>query len=232
MKRILTIALGLWLSGGGSAQAQTAAEDLQTLRENFSYLLGVQTGNTLRRDLPQALADIDLEAMLRGIEDRLQGREPSMDVAEMTFWSGRFMQMLEERRSEAGASNVQAGASFRAEYATRDGVRRTPSGMLYRELESGDGAQPGIGQSVRVHYRGTFIDGREFDSSHARGEPATLGLRKVIAGWQEALTMMQVGDRWEVVLPPELAYGESGVGQVGPQETLLFEIQLLDIVDP
>lgn len=234
--------LAAGLTAGPAAAQQTApapaaagaagsdpASDPATLSRNFSYILGVQTGNNLRRQLPRAIHDLDLDAMMRGIRDRLEGREPDMDVAEMTFWSGRFLEMVEERSRQRGVENLGRGETFRAEYAARDGVRSTASGMLYRELAAGDGAQPGIGQSVRVHYRGTLIDGREFDSSIARGEPVSLQLRKVIPGWQEALTMMQEGDRWEVVLPPDLAYGAGGAGEVGPNETLVFEIHLLQV---
>ncbi|NKC12306.1 MAG: hypothetical protein GKR94_08900 [Gammaproteobacteria bacterium] len=204
------------------------ADETRAARK-FSYILGLQTGNHLRKQLPQAIHDIDVDMMMKGIADAMHGRDPNMDVAEITFWSGKFLNILEERRKTSGAANAAAGEKFRGEYATREGVKTTASGMLYRELAAGEGRQPGIGQTVTVHYKGTHLDGREFDSSYQRGQPAQLSLRQVIPGWQEALTLMRPGAKWEIVLPPGLAYGNKGAGTISPNETLIFEVELLQV---
>ena len=124
----------------------------------------------------------------------------------------------------------QRGREYRARNAERDGVVTTESGLQYEVLKSGDGETPGRRDQVSVHYRGSFIDGRVFDSSIERRQPAQFRVNGVIAGWTEALQMMKVGDRWRLVIPPELAYGEAGAGDIiGPGETLVFEVELLAI---
>ncbi|MEM7408113.1 MAG: FKBP-type peptidyl-prolyl cis-trans isomerase [Pseudomonadota bacterium] len=213
-----------------TAESKDGQQELNTPARGFSYSLGVQTGNNIRKQLPQALADIDLEAMMLGIRDRLEGRENRLDVAEMTFWSGKFLQMLEARRESKKADNLVLGKQFRDDYATRDGVRSTSSGVLYKELAAGSGRQPGIGQSVRLHFKGRLVSGRQFGDSRAdSAQPAEISVREMRPGLQEAVTLMQKGGRWEVVIPPELAYGEAGAGDVGPNETLIYEIELIDI---
>jgi len=125
---------------------------------------------------------------------------------------------------------VEAGETFRNQYAEQDGVMRTDSGMLYRILDEGSGEKPAASDTVVVHYRGTLINGAEFDSSIKRNQPATFGLNSIIPGWQEILQLMPEGSRWEVVIPPALAYGSTGAGgMIGPEETLIFEIELIEI---
>ncbi len=130
-------------------------------------------------------------------------------------------------KSQGSAS---AGTAFRAEYGQREGVRTTESGILYTVLVEGTGRQPQASDTVVVHYRGTLIDGTEFDSSFKRNQPATFSLGGIIPGWQEILQLMSEGSRWEVVIPPELAYGSAGAGgAIGPEETLVFEIELREV---
>jgi FKBP-type peptidyl-prolyl cis-trans isomerase len=207
----------------------TIVGDKARMERAFSYIIGMQTGNGLRKQLPTAVDDIDIEAMMQGIKESLAGERPRLDVAEMAFWSGKFLKMLDDRKKAKKGINLIDGKAFRDEYATRNGVSATASGILYRELKAGSGKQPGFGQSVLVHYRGTFINGTEFDSSIARGEPTSLRVRDVIPGWQEILTLMPAGAKWEAVIPPELAYGEAGAGDVGPNETLIFELEIIEV---
>lgn len=130
------------------------------------------------------------------------------------------------------SENREKGDIFRAVFETGDGVTKLPSGVLYQVEEQGEGAIPNAGNRVEVHYRGENIEGVEFDSSWARGEPARFGVTQVIAGWQEVLQMMPIGSSWKVVIPPESAYGSHGAGHlIGPGETLVFTISLLDVVE-
>jgi FKBP-type peptidyl-prolyl cis-trans isomerase FklB len=129
------------------------------------------------------------------------------------------------------SDNLQEGQAFLAEKATEDGVTVLPSGLMYKVIEVGAGATPQASDSVTVHYRGTLIDGKTFDSSYDRGQPATFPVNRVIAGWVEALQLMTVGSKWELYIPSDLAYGRDGVGaDIGPNCTLIFEVELLKIV--
>lgn len=133
---------------------------------------------------------------------------------------------------EPPLSALEAGRAFLAENSVLPGVVTTPSGLQYKVMVEGEGDTPGPTSTVLTHYHGTFLDGRTFDSSVDRGTPAQFAVGRVIRGWTEALQMMKVGDKWTVYVPPELAYGERGMGPIGPNETLIFEVELLDIVAP
>ena len=150
-----------------------------------------------------------------------QSAEPAPDAAETPA--------AEETGAEPEATPLEAGQAFLAENALRATVVTTASGLQYEVLASGDGAGPGPRDLVTTHYHGTFIDGRVFDSSVERGEPAAFPVDRVIGGWTEALQLMKVGDKWKLYIPPDLAYGESGTGAIGPNETLIFEVELLDV---
>ena len=131
---------------------------------------------------------------------------------------------------ELGDSNELTGEAFRAEYGKQETVLRTDSGILYRALTTGSGTKPGPNDTVVVHYKGTLPDGQEFDSSYKRGQPATFSLGGIIAGWKEVLQLMSEGAKWEVVIPPELGYGSVGAGGlIGPNQTLVFEIELIEV---
>jgi len=221
----LVAALACTLPGVGSAEKII----FDTPAKGFSYSLGVQTGNNIISQLPDAAGEIDLEAMMLGVSDRLKGNESRLDVAELAFWSGKFLAMLEERSKVKAGDNLKAGAAFRTEYQQAQGVKKTSSGVLYRELEGGEGRQPGIGQIVSLHVIGRLLSGRVFDDSRAREAAHRIKVRDLREGLQEAVTLMKTGSRWEVVVPPELAYGQIGKGDIGPNETLIYEIELLNI---
>jgi len=212
--------------------AGISAEDAvpESASEQFSYALGFQIGTQIARQMMAEGLDLDPGYLAQAIEDVLSGAPPAMTQAEMDAAITAIQQQSQEKSMEKVKAAEQAGQEFRQTYRDQDGVRETESGILYRVLTPGTGGQPKIDDTVVVHYRGTLVDGTEFDSSIRRGQPATFSLGGIIPGWQEALQLMNEGARWEVVIPPELAYGETGAGgAIGPQETLIFEIELIEV---
>ena len=212
--------------------AGISAEDAvpESASEQFSYALGFQIGTQIARQMMAEGLDLDPGYLAQAIEDVLSGAPPAMTQAEMDAAITAIQQQSQEKSMEKVKAAEQAGQEFRQTYQSQEGVSETESGILYRVLTPGTGGQPKIDDTVVVHYRGTLVDGTEFDSSIRRGQPATFSLGGIIPGWQEALQLMREGARWEVVIPPQLAYGETGAGgAIGPQETLIFEIELIEV---
>ena len=203
---------------------------LDTPAKKTSYSLGLDTGINLLR-LP---VDIDLAALLRGIEDAYQRRDPAISREEFTQVMEEFQRKLQEaqesNRGRIREANQKEGLRFCETNGKKPGVVTTPSGLQYEPLQEGTGAAPSATSAVRVHYRGTFIDGQEFDSSYARGEPAEFPLNRVIRGWTEGIQKMRVGGKARLVIPEQLAYGEGGTGPIPPGATLVFEVELLGII--
>jgi len=198
------------------------------LAERYSYTMGVRLGQLLKA---QGIVQLDSAAFAAAIDDVLAGHPLRLSDAEMQAAVRDQQSFLAGQRAQRAEDNLKAGREFLAANAGRSEVAVLPSGLQYEVLESGSGAQPSAEDSVRVHYLGTLLDGRVFDSSVERGEPAEFALGAVIPGFREALTNMRVGDHWRVYLPSALAYGERGAGSdIGPNETLIFELQLLDII--
>lgn len=226
---------GLWIGCGGSGQTKRGSEtpesSLQTQKERISYTLGFNAGQQMKRDD----FEVDIPALIRGIEDAVAGRQSQLNELERRVALDHFQRQTvrkrQERYEQEAAKGSAEGEAFRAEFAKRPGVKKTKSGILYRVLTTGQGVTPKRESVVRVHYTGRFPDGRVFDSSFQRGEPAEFPLQEVISGWTEILQLMPVGSKWEVVIPPELAYGPGGQG-IPPNSTLIFEIELLSIVKP
>ncbi len=217
--------LGCAVSVGAAAQSE-----LQTPEQKFSYALGFQVGMQLRQQLFGRDMAIDEGAFLQAIEDVLRQAEPQMSVDDMQAALQAQQSEREQQRAALAQRNEQAGEAFREANRAKEGVTETASGLQYRVISAGEGRQPSASDTVVVHYRGTLISGEEFDSSHARGEPMTFSVDGIIAGWQEALPLMKEGAKWEIVIPPELAYGERGAGQaIGPNATLVFEIELIEV---
>jgi FKBP-type peptidyl-prolyl cis-trans isomerase FklB len=196
----------------------------------ISYSIGYQIGGDFRRQD----VDIDPEIVLRGIEDAMAGGEPRMQVEEMQS----ALVELQRRTKAEDRATPQTGAaggpvdaeSFMAANARQPGVETLPSGLQYKVLEHGSGDSPGAEDTVTVHYRGSLTDGSEFDSSYRRGQPATFAVNRVIAGWTEALQLMREGDKWQLFIPPGLAYGERGAGsRIPPNSALVFEVELIDV---
>jgi FKBP-type peptidyl-prolyl cis-trans isomerase len=177
---------------------------------------------------------VDVDAFAAGLRDAMTNSPQRLTDEEIQEEMIAFQQRINEEReatTEALAqANAAQAAAFLLENGSREGVVTTESGLQYEVLEEGDGATPGPDDTVQVHYRGTLIDGSEFDSSYARGEPVSFGVGQVIAGWTEALQLMKVGSKYKLFIPSDLAYGPGGAGdRIGPNAALLFEVELLDI---
>ncbi len=195
-----------------------------------SYALGMVFGQQIVGNLTQAKAEIDHELLLRALTDTITQQETLMTNEELQAFLAAEQKEKIEKAQNAAADAKTAGTTFLAQYAEKEGVNKTDSGIYYRELSAGEGAQPSATDTVKVHYKGSLKDGTEFDSSYARGTPAEFPVNGVIKGWQEILPMMKTGAKWEVAIPSELAYGERGAGaSIGANEPLVFEIELLEI---
>lgn len=205
-----------------SASAQEIA--LDTDEDKLSYSLGMLVGERVLKNYGDSL---NYEAIAAAMTAQHSGEETQLTIEEAQQVLGEFE---EKRREEAAAAAVAMGQKFLDDNAARDEVTVTESGLQWEELEAGDGAKPSIDDTVTVHYVGTLIDGTEFDSSIARGQPAEFPLKGVIPGWTEGLQLMNVGSKFRFVIPSDLAYGERGAGQnIGPNETLVFSVELLEI---
>jgi FKBP-type peptidyl-prolyl cis-trans isomerase len=213
-----------------SVNAVAELEKPQTTQDQFSYAIGYQIGSQIAQQLMSEGLDVNPAFLAQALEDVIAGNEPALTIDEMNAAISSAQQQAQERTMADVQLAVEAGETFRNQYAEQDGVMRTDSGMLYRILNEGAGNKPAASDTVVVHYRGTLTNGAEFDSSIKRNQPATFGLNSIIPGWQEILQLMPEGSRWEVVIPPALAYGSTGAGgMIGPEETLVFEIELIEI---
>ncbi len=199
-----------------------------TLSERFSYAMGVRLGQLLK---VQGIHQLDSRAFAAAIDDVLLDRPLRLNEQEMLAAIQAQQGVFARQKQQRAQANLEAGQVFLAENAGRPGVAVLPSGVQYRVLEEGKGDQAAAGSSVRVHYHGTLLDGRVFDSSVERQQPAEFSLAAVIPGFRDAISRMRVGDRWQVFIPSDQAYGEDGAGtKIGPNETLVFEIRLLDLL--
>ncbi len=209
-----------------SGQRRTAKAPVP-VDADVSYALGVN----LSRDMMVHRAVLSIEDFLRGTEDLLQGRDPALSPQEIKQHIATFTEQWLERYQQLGQRNRQQGNAYLQKHRARDGVQELDSGVQYEILRAGDGARPLPASRVRVHYRGTSLDGAEFDSSYRTGAAASFSLQNVIRGWQQILPQMQTGAKWRIVVPPELAYGERGSPPaIGPHQTLIFDIELLEVL--
>ena len=202
-----------------------------TEQQKISYALGMNIMGNLA-ELP---IEIDVESVISAIKDVSAEKETALKVEEYHKYMQEFQKKVQEAGQQAVAkaaeNNKKAGAEFLAENAKKEGVKVTPSGLQYRVITEGSGAKPSASSKVKVHYTGKLIDGNIFDSSVQRGEPAEFGVTQVIPGWVEGLQLMNVGSKYEFVIPSELAYGERGAGAaIPPGAVLVFEVELLAIV--
>ncbi len=202
------------------------SKPLTTNVERFSYGVGLQIGQQLKR---QGLSGIDTRAIAMAIEDVLAGRDLRVSMDDMRVAATAYQNELNSEKLAAAEKNKVAGDKFLEGNSAREGIVVLESGLQYRVVESGAGESPTETDTVMVHYRGRLLDGTEFDSSYRRGQPAEFGVGQVIPGWQQALQLMPVGSKWEVWIPASLAYGTEGTGGIGPNETLHFEIELIEI---
>jgi FKBP-type peptidyl-prolyl cis-trans isomerase FklB len=218
--------------GQGAMPAGQAAApvDNATYRQQVGYLLGSNFGNGLRENQ----IECDFDSLLAGIKDAMSGAQPKWTDAQLAACKQRFEQEMQQKGSarmqQVAEKNAKAAEKFLAENKTKPGVQVTASGLQYKVLQPGKGASPNVNDTVRCNYRGTLIDGTEFDSSYGRGEPAEFPVSGVIPGWTEALQKMHVGDKWQLVVPAELAYGMQPPGPpIEPNSLLIFEVELLGI---
>jgi FKBP-type peptidyl-prolyl cis-trans isomerase FklB len=217
----------------GPAAGKTATPlTLKTEKDKFSYSLGMKMGENLhKQEVP-----VDPAILSRGLRDALAGSKTLLTDEEA---QAAIMQVQKEmhdkmqtKRDAEGAGNKKVGEDFLAENKGKDGVVALPSGLQYKILKAGTGPKPTTSDTVECNYRGTLINGTEFDSSYKRGQAATFPVNGVIKGWTEALQLMPVGSKWQLFIPADLAYGERGAGgDIGPGETLIFEVELLSIKD-
>ena len=193
--------------------------------DKISYALGLSLGNNL---LSSGIKSLNIEKLARGIQDVLEQKKPEITYQEAQELIDEYFRKLQEQSSE---KTISEGKAFLESNGKRPEVITLKSGLQYEIINKGNGNLPKASDKVRVHYHGPLIDGTVFDSSVRRGEPATFGVTQVISGWVEALQLMPVGSKWKLYIPSNLAYGAQGAGQhIGPHTTLIFEVELLDIV--
>ena len=219
------------LAGCTPEEASSASElKLDTPKNRISYTIGVNIG----QDFKSQNMDVDPDLLLMGLKDTLSGKELQLTEEEMVQEIQNFQQEMQAKMAAEmevkAAENKASGEAFLAENAKQEGVVVTESGLQYKIIEPGQGDSPGPADVATVHYRGTLIDGTQFDSSYDRGQPASFPVGGVIAGWSEALQLMKPGAKWQLFIPAELAYGERGAGQdIGPNSTLLFDVELISV---
>jgi FKBP-type peptidyl-prolyl cis-trans isomerase FklB len=232
-------------SGSASTKAQTPAAKrstaatktqtplaLKTSKDKFSYALGMKMGQNLQKQS----VPVDPAILARGLKDGLAGTKPLLTDEEaqaaIAEVQGQVRMQQQQKMEQAAVGNKKEGDAFLAANKAKDGVVTLPSGMQYKVLTPGTGPKPTANDTVICNYRGTLINGTEFDSSYKRGQPATFPVSGVIKGWTEALQLMPVGSKWQLFIPADLAYGDHGAGSdIAPGDTLIFEVELLSIED-
>ncbi|MFI5400858.1 MAG: FKBP-type peptidyl-prolyl cis-trans isomerase N-terminal domain-containing protein [SAR324 cluster bacterium] len=212
-----------------AALVQGMKDGLSDDKAKSSYAIGANVGASLKRQG----VDIDLAALGQGVKDALAGAESKLSQQEVHAVMARLQQNMQAKhdavQKAAGEKNKKDGEAFLAKNKKEPGVKTTASGLEYKIVKEGTGRTPTLADTVTANYRGTLLDGTEFDSSYKRGEPAKFPVSGVIPGWTEVLQQMKVGSKYKVFIPSNLAYGEKGAGQqIGPNATLIFEIELLD----
>jgi len=230
-KLIAGIGLAALLSAcNQQATANDETIKLDTQTNKASYSIGIQMGSQMApiKDL------LNQDAIMMGFKDIMSGTEPKLTLEEMQTVMQEFQKTIAEKqqakKTAMSASNDAEGEKFLSENKTKEGVITTESGLQYKVITAGTGATPKATDTVVTHYSGTLINGKVFDSSYKRNSPATFPVNGVIKGWTEALQLMKVGAKWQLFIPANLAYGERGAGaNIGPNEALIFEIELLEI---
>ena len=224
----MVTALVVLLSSSAYAadQEEPPKDELKTPEAKLSYALGMEIGTALIK----LATEIDFALFVRGVEDVLQERDLLLTSREANQVKQDLQKKMQNKRESVGETNRKEGEAFLAENKTKEGVITTASGLQYTVLTEGTGPKPTTDDRVKVNYRGTLLDGTEFDSSYTRGTPATFGVKGVIAGWTEALQLMKVGSKYRLFVPSNLAYGTRGAGGwIGPNAALIFDVELLAI---
>ncbi|MGL4292665.1 MAG: FKBP-type peptidyl-prolyl cis-trans isomerase [Bacteroidales bacterium] len=193
--------------------------------DKVSYALGLSMGSNF---LGTGIKNLNVEEFAKGVKAIYDGTQPEMSMEEAKNVVNDYFQNLQHELLE---NNKKAGIVYLEQYAQEPGVIVMPSGLMYKVIKEGEGQVPGATDKVRVHYTGRTIDGKVFDSSEQRGEPAEFGVNQVIPGWVEALQLMPEGSKWQLVIPSDLAYGERGAGDaIPPNSTLIFDVELLKVL--
>jgi FKBP-type peptidyl-prolyl cis-trans isomerase len=218
----------------GTATKSAAAVPLKTRKEKFSYALGMNIGTGYSQGLKKQSVEVDWNLLAQGMKDAAAGSKTRLTQEEaqavLNEVQTEIKKEQQEKTQQAAAANKTEGEAFLAANKSKDGVVTLPSGLQYKILTAGTGPKPTASDSVKCNYRGTLINGTEFDSSYKRGQPATFAVGQVIKAWTEALQLMPVGSKWQLFVPSSLAYGERGAGaEIGPNATLIFEVELLSI---
>lgn len=240
MKSTLTLVCATLVAAAQlPAQNDSAKEPAATNApmDKVSYFIGSQIGANIANNFKQQGVEVELDSFLQAMRDKFEGKPSKYTQEELEAAMKAFETVMQAKQAEmekaqmAKAGEVKAaGAKFLAENGKREGVVTTASGLQYEVLKKSDGAKPAATDRVNVHYHGTLLSGKVFDSSVERGQPITFGVQEVIKGWTEALQLMTVGSKYKLFIPSELAYGDNGAGpDIGPGETLVFEVELLAI---
>ncbi|MEP6936479.1 MAG: FKBP-type peptidyl-prolyl cis-trans isomerase [Chthoniobacterales bacterium] len=210
----------------GTGFAQEKPSQLKDQKDKVSYSIGLDLGNTFKKQN----MDISPDVLVAGMKDALTAAKPLMSEEQVKETMTAFEKEMQEKQTAKGKEAAAAGEKFLAENKTKPGVKTTVSGLQYKVLREGNGSTPKEADTVKVNYRGTLVDGTEFDSSYKRGEPVSFPVNRVIKGWTEALQLMKVGSKYQVFIPATLAYGEHGAGaQIPANSPLIFEVELLDV---
>jgi FKBP-type peptidyl-prolyl cis-trans isomerase FklB len=218
----------LALAAMAFAGSSLAVDDLSkgSDKQKFGYAVGFQIG----QDLRQGGLDVDPDAFSQAVRDVLTNSPPKMSREDMQAAIEKFQQQQAAQQAAKAEKSLKEGQAFLAANKTKQGVVTRPSGLQYLVVKEGSGKSPAATDTVEVNYRGTLIDGTEFDSSYSRGQTVSFPVNQVIQGWQEVLPLMKTGAQWKVYIPSNLAYGERGAGaNIGPNETLVFDIELISI---
>lgn len=223
---LITLAVGALAMGCNCGSMKQTSAPLKNAADTASFYLGYMYGSGMHR---MGLKEPNMKAVIAGINSALQQKEIKTNPQEMEMYLNNYFQQLSIQRAK---ENAEKGKRFLEENAKKSGVDTLANGIQYKVIKQGEGAKPTATDVVKVHYQGTLIDGTEFDSSIKRGEPAEFQLNRVIPGWTTALQAMPVGSKWIIYIPADQAYGSRGGGPIGPNETLIFEVELLEIVTP
>ncbi len=234
--RIMLFSASMLFIISGITTAQDDAEPASVTAkwsesQMFSYILGTQIGTYSKENE----MEVNVELFARGLDDMIKGGELAVSEAEINiFMASQQKKKKEKAQAEMmakGTENTRKGLAFLGANKKKPGVKETASGLQYKVITMGEGAKPEATDKVKVHYSGTLIDGKEFDSSYKRNQPAEFGLNQVIKGWTEGVQLMNVGSKYIFYIPSGLAYGPKGPAAIGPNQTLIFTVELLDIID-